>query len=49
MKCKERGFDMNTELGAGWAYFVDHRDFEHELARVKGVKQPEASQDLLLV
>jgi hypothetical protein len=32
---------MNTELGAGWAYFVDHRNFARELDRVKGAKQQE--------
>jgi hypothetical protein len=32
---------MNTEMGAGWAYFVDHKAFAKELARVKGSKQDE--------
>ena len=38
LKCKERGFDSDGNLGPGWGYFVDHTEFAKELDRVKAEK-----------
>ena len=35
LKCKERGFDPDGNLGPGWGYFVNHSLFMKELERVK--------------